>query len=124
MSSDLTIELAPTSSPRSAQERARLLEDPGFGQVFTDHMVSISYTQDAGWHDGTLTAYAPITLDPATSALHYGQAIFEGLKAYRQPDGSVALFRPEQNAARFQRSARTSATGCPPGLVSRSTCGR
>jgi len=104
--SDLTIELAPSSSPRSAQDRARLLEDPGFGQVFTDHMVSISYSKDAGWHDAILTAYAPITMDPATSVLHYGQAIFEGLKAYHQPDGSVALFRPEQNAARFQRSAR------------------
>ena len=106
MSSDLTIELAPSTSPRSAQERARLLADPGFGQVFTDHMVSIRYSEDRGWHDGALTAYEPITLDPATSALHYGQAIFEGLKAYHQPDGSVALFRPEQNAARFQRSAR------------------
>jgi branched-chain amino acid aminotransferase len=106
MPSDLTIELAPTSSPRSAQERARLLESPGFGQVFTDHMVSIRYARDRGWHDARLTAYAPITLDPATSALHYGQEIFEGLKAYHQPDGSVALFRPEQNAARFQRSAR------------------
>lgn len=106
LTSDLTIELAPSSSPRSAQERVRLLADPGFGQVFTDHMVSIRYSEDEGWHDAALTAYAPITLDPATSALHYGQAIFEGLKAYHQPDGSVALFRPEQNAARFQRSAR------------------
>ena len=104
--SDLTIELAPASSPRSAQDRARLLENPGFGQVFTDHMVSVSYSQEAGWHDGALSAYAPITMDPATSVLHYGQAIFEGLKAYHQPDGSIALFRPEQNAARFQRSAR------------------
>ena len=103
---DLTIELAPTASPRSAEERARLLQDPGFGQVFTDHMVTARYSPGAGWHDARLTAYAPITLDPATSVLHYGQAIFEGLKAYHQPDGSVALFRPEQNARRFQRSAR------------------
>ena len=106
MPSDLTIELAPSTSPRSAQERAALLENPGFGQVFTDHMVSIRYSRDEGWHDARLTAYAPITLDPATSALHYGQEIFEGLKAYHQADGSVALFRPEQNARRFQRSAR------------------
>ena len=103
---DLTIELAPTASPRSAEERARLLQDPGFGQVFTDHMVTARYSPGGGWHDARLTAYAPITLDPATSVLHYGQAIFEGLKAYHQPDGSVALFRPEQNARRFQRSAR------------------
>ena len=106
MSSELTIELAPSSSPRSAEERARLLREPGFGQTFTDHMVSISYAKDRGWHDARLTAYAPVTLDPATSALHYGQAIFEGLKAYHQADGGVALFRPDMNAARFQRSAR------------------
>jgi branched-chain amino acid aminotransferase len=106
MSSDLTIELAPSTSPRSDQERARLLAEPGFGQVFTDHMVTADWSADRGWHDARLTAYAPLTLDPATSALHYGQAIFEGLKAYHQADGSVALFRPEQNAARFQRSAR------------------
>jgi len=106
MSSELTIELAPSSSPRSAEERARLLAEPGFGQVFTDHMVTADYSPDRGWHDARLTAYAPLTLDPATSVLHYGQAIFEGLKAYHQADGSVALFRPHMNAARFQRSAR------------------
>ncbi len=104
--SDLTIELSPSTSPRSAEERAGLLQNPGFGQVFTDHMVAARYAPDLGWHDARLTAYAPLTLDPATSVLHYGQAIFEGLKAYHQPDGSVALFRPEQNARRFQRSAR------------------
>ena len=106
MTSDLTIELAPSTSPRSAEERAGLLANPGFGQVFTDHMVSARYSDDRGWHDARLSAYAPLTLDPATSALHYGQAIFEGLKAYRQPDGGIALFRPEMNALRFQRSAR------------------
>ena len=104
--SDLTIELSPSTSPRSAEERAGLLQDPGFGQVFTDHMVTARYSPGSSWHDARLTAYAPLTLDPATSALHYGQAIFEGLKAYRQPDGSIAVFRPEQNARRFQRSAR------------------
>jgi branched-chain amino acid aminotransferase len=104
--SDVTIDLAPSESPRSAAERAQLMQDPGFGQVFTDHMVAARYSPEQGWHDARLTAYAPLTLDPATSALHYGQAIFEGLKAYHQRDGSVALFRPEQNARRFQRSAR------------------
>lgn len=104
--SDLTIELAPSTSPRTAEERAALLQDPGFGQVFTDHMVTASYSRDEGWHGARLSAYEPLVLDPATSVLHYGQAIFEGLKAYHQPDGSVALFRPDQNAARFQRSAR------------------
>ena len=89
--SDLTIELSPSTSPRSAEERVGLLQNPGFGQVFTDHMVAARYAPDLGWHDARLTAYAPLTLDPATSVLHYGQAIFEGLKAYHQPDGSVAL---------------------------------
>jgi branched-chain amino acid aminotransferase len=104
--SDLTIALSPSTSPRSAEERAGMMQDPGFGQVFTDHMVTAHYSRDRGWHDASLSAYQPLTLDPATSVLHYGQAIFEGLKAYHQPDGSVAVFRPEQNARRFQRSAR------------------
>ncbi|GHG45727.1 putative branched-chain-amino-acid aminotransferase [Streptomyces capoamus] len=69
-------------------------------------MVTIKWTEGRGWHDGQLVPYAPIPLDPATHVLHYAQEIFEGLKAYRQPDGSVALFRPDQNAQRFQRSAR------------------
>ena len=89
--SDLTIELAPSTSPRTAEERAALLQDPGFGQVFTDHMVTASYSRDEGWHGARLSAYEPLVLDPATSVLHYGQAIFEGLKAYHQPDGSVAI---------------------------------
>jgi branched-chain amino acid aminotransferase len=104
--SDLTIALSPSTSPRSAEERAGMMQDPGFGQVFTDHMVTAHYSRDRGWYDASLSAYQALTLDPATSVLHYGQAIFEGLKAYHQPDGSVAVFRPEQNARRFQRSAR------------------
>ena len=68
-------------------------------------MVTIRWTEDAGWHDAQLVPYAPIPFDPATNVLHYGQAIFEGLKAYRQADGSIATFRPEANARRFQRSA-------------------
>jgi branched-chain amino acid aminotransferase len=105
MTDHLTIDVIPSDAPRPADERARLLEHPGFGQVFTDHMVTARYADGRGWYDARLTAYQPITLDPATSGLHYGQSIFEGLKAYHQPDDSVALFRPEQNAARFQRSA-------------------
>jgi branched-chain amino acid aminotransferase len=104
--SDVTFQRTLSTTRRSAEERARLLENPGFGKVFTDHMVSVRYTPSAGWHDAALTAYQPLTLDPSTSVLHYGQAIFEGLKAYAQPDGGIALFRPDQNAARFQRSAR------------------
>src|ERR1700710_628278 len=104
--SDVTIDLAPSASPRSATDRTALLQNPGFGQVFTDHMVGARYSPDEGWHDARLTAYGPLTLDPATSALHYGQAIFEGLKAYHQPDGSVALFRPEPTPRRSQPPAR------------------
>ncbi len=103
--STTTITRTPSTSPRSADEVAALLENPGFGRLFTDHMVTIRWTEDAGWHDARLVPYGPIALDPASNFMHYGQAIFEGLKAYRQPDGSIATFRPEANAARFARSA-------------------
>ncbi|MGI8536170.1 MAG: branched-chain amino acid aminotransferase [Mycobacteriales bacterium] len=99
------IERLVSTCPRSEAERAALMVDPGFGRVHTDHMVSIRWTADQGWHDAQLTAYQPLSLDPAAMVLHYGQAIFEGLKAYRQADGSVGIFRPEENAERFQRSA-------------------
>lgn len=101
-----TIELKPSAHPLSDAEREAILADPGFGRHFTDHMVTIKWTEGRGWHDGQLVPYAPIPLDPATHVLHYAQEIFEGLKAYRRPDGSVATFRPEKNAERFQRSAR------------------
>src|SRR3954469_802976 len=92
-------------SPRAADERTAILAAPGFGTFFTDHMVRIDYANGA-WGEGKVLPYGPLLLDPATSALHYGQEIFEGLKAYRQPDGSVAPFRPDVNAARFARSAK------------------
>lgn len=87
-------------------ERDAVLADPGFGTRFTDHMVTATWTPAAGWHDATLGPYGPLQLDPAAATLHYAQAIFEGLKAYRHDDGSVWAFRPEANAARFQASAR------------------
>jgi branched-chain amino acid aminotransferase len=102
----VSIELKPTGDPLSEQERAAVLADPGFGRYFTDHMVTAKYTAGRGWHDAELRPYGPIAVDPATSVFHYGQEIFEGLKAYRQPGGAVASFRPEANAARFNRSAR------------------
>ncbi|HEY0166352.1 MAG TPA: branched-chain amino acid aminotransferase [Jatrophihabitans sp.] len=92
-------------NPLSDADRAAALADPGFGRFRTDHMVKIDWTAEAGWGPGEVLPYGPLSLDPATSALHYGQLIFEGLKAYRQPDGSIATFRPEANAARFARSA-------------------
>ena len=100
-----TIELKPSSTPLSDAEREAILASPGFGRHFTDHMVTISWTEGRGWHDAQLVPYGPLSIDPANMTLHYAQEIFEGLKAYRRPDGSVATFRPEANAARFQRSA-------------------
>src|SRR4051794_34752980 len=91
---------------RSDAERADLLGDPGFGRYFTDSMVVARYRAGEGWVDARLTAYAPLQLDPSAATLHYAQSIFEGLKAYAQPDGSVATFRPEANAARFVRGAK------------------
>jgi branched-chain amino acid aminotransferase len=92
--------------PISDEDRAAILADPGFGRYFTDHMVRIDWSADGGWQAGSVVPYGQLSLDPATMSLHYGQLIFEGLKAYRQPDGSVATFRPDANAARFARSAR------------------
>ena len=74
----------PNPAPVAADMRAGLLKDPGFGRVFTDHMVTIRWTKDGGWQDAQLRARAPISLDPAAAVLHYGQEIFEGLKAYRR----------------------------------------
>lgn len=96
--------LSPT--PASAEAVAEVLAKPGFGTRFTDHMVTARWTEGVGWHEPRLRPYENLTLDPATAVLHYGQAIFEGLKAYRQPDGSISVFRPHLNAERFRRSAR------------------
>ncbi|MGV0393139.1 branched-chain amino acid aminotransferase [Corynebacterium riegelii] len=103
--SSIEFSITKTDNPVSDAERQAILENPAFGKTFTDHMVSIEWTEEDGWHDACVRPYGPISLDPATSVLHYGQAIFEGLKAYRHEDGSITTFRPEQNAARFQHSA-------------------
>ncbi|PXY27239.1 branched-chain amino acid aminotransferase [Prauserella muralis] len=95
-----------SSAPASAERVAEVLAKPGFGVHFTDHMVTVRWDRERGWHDAELRPYEAFTLDPATAVLHYGQAIFEGLKAYRQPDGSINAFRPEANAERFRTSAR------------------
>ncbi len=94
------------ANPVAAAQRNDMLIDPGFGRVFTDHMVTIRYNEGKGWHDAKVCARGPLTLDPATAVLHYAQEIFEGLKAYRLADGSMALFRPDANAKRFAQSAR------------------
>ncbi|MER6584920.1 branched-chain amino acid aminotransferase [Micromonospora chalcea] len=101
----LDFEIRPNPAPVSAADRAALLANPGFGRVFTDHMVTIRYAEGKGWYDARLEARAPIPMDPAAAVLHYAQEIFEGLKAYRTGD-TVTMFRPEANAARFSASAR------------------
>jgi branched-chain amino acid aminotransferase len=104
-STEITYDVHPASRTVPAPERAELLAAPGFGQVFTDHMITLRWTQEHGWHDGRLEGYGPLTLDPATSVFHYAQEIFEGLKAYRQRSGAIVVFRPRANAARFRASA-------------------
>lgn len=95
----------PTPNPVPAAERARHLESPGFGRIFTDHMVTATWEDGKGWHDLRVSERKPFQLDPASAVLHYAQEIFEGLKAYRTEQGSIVLFRPEQNARRFINSA-------------------
>jgi branched-chain amino acid aminotransferase len=93
------------ATPTTPERLAEILAAPGFGRYFTDHMVTVRWTPDDGWHDARLRPYGPLQLDPATQVFHYAQSIFEGFKAYRQPDGSIATFRPVANAERFMRSA-------------------
>lgn len=101
----LEFTIKPNPAPISADERSRLLENPGFGSLFTDHMAMIKYSETMGWHDAQIKRREAIAMDPASSVLHYAQEIFEGMKAYRLADGSTALFRPDANARRFQDSA-------------------
>ncbi|RIX28694.1 branched-chain amino acid aminotransferase [Amnibacterium setariae] len=102
----LPFDTTPSPAKRAEAEREAILADPGFGKHFTDHMVSIAWSEAEGWHDAVVKPYGPLVLDPAAAVLHYAQEIFEGLKAYRWADGSVWTFRPEANAERLQRSAR------------------
>ena len=89
-----------------APDREEALAAPKFGTVFTDHMARVTWTSETGWGNHRVEKYGPLLLDPASAVLHYGQEIFEGLKAYRHADGSIWTFRPEANAQRFQQSAR------------------
>ena len=109
-------------SPASDSQRADILANPGFGQYFSDHMVTIDWTADVAgqnaafeageylkmvgeWAGARVEPYGPLSLSPAAAVLHYAQEIFEGLKAYRHDDGSIWTFRPHENAARMNRSA-------------------
>ena len=101
----MKINLNPNPNPLPDAERDEKIAAGGFGKYYTDNMVTIDWSEADGWSDAKLNAYGPITLDPATAVFHYGQEIFEGMKAYSQPDGSISLFRPDANAMRFARSA-------------------
>jgi len=98
--------LTPNPAPASAEERARLLERPGFGSTFTDHMAHARWVAGQGWTDHGIIPFGDLNLSPAAAVLHYSQEVFEGIKAYRHADGSVWTFRPRYNAARMNASAR------------------
>ncbi|MBK1662571.1 branched-chain amino acid aminotransferase [Paracraurococcus ruber] len=92
---------------RSTATKPKPADDTlAFGKVLTDHMFLMDYTEGEGWHSPRIVPYAPLSLDPATSVLHYGQAIFDGLKAFRGADGQVRLFRADRHAERLNRSAK------------------
>lgn len=91
----MEIKITKTTSPK-AKPQGNL----GFGKIFTDHMFVMNYTEGKGWHDARIVPYQPITLDPSAMVFHYGQEMFEGLKAYRGKDGVARLFRPDMNAKR------------------------
>ena len=101
----MKIEIKRSPNPVPDATRDGYVAEPGFGKYFTDHMVLAEWSADKGWQDAKVCPYGPLSLDPATMVFHYGQEIFEGMKAYSQPDGSIALFRPDANGLRFAKSA-------------------
>jgi branched-chain amino acid aminotransferase len=101
----MKIDLKPLKQVLSQSDREKRMTNPGFGRVFTEHMVISDYEPSSGWSTPILQPYGPISLDPAASILHYGQSIFEGFKAYHQKDGNIAFFRPLENVKRMNQSA-------------------
>jgi len=103
--------------PLPEGRRVQVPSDPsalGFGRYFTDRMLSATWREGMGWRDARIGPYGPLVLEPSAKVFHYAQEVFEGLKAYRWPDGKIVLFRPEMNAARFNRSAaRLALPGVP-----------
>ncbi len=93
----MNIQITHTEKKKVKPELCQL----GFGKIFTDHMFIMEYTEGMGWHDERIVPYQSLTLDPATAVFHYGQEMFEGLKAYRNPEGEILLFRPEKNGERL-----------------------
>lgn len=102
---ETAFKITPKTDAISATEREALLANPGFGRVFSDHMAVVTYTEGKGWHSAEILPRQPLLLDPAASVLHYAQEIFEGMKAYRAPNGQAQFFRPDANALRFRKSA-------------------
>ena len=96
---EIKVELAKTLKQKPADE-SKL----GFGSIFTDHMFVMPYDEGQGWHDPKIIPYGPIALEPSAMCLHYGQEVFEGMKAYRTASGDIRLFRPEKNMARLNSS--------------------
>lgn len=96
---EIRIERTKTGKPKPDQEQL------GYGKYFTDHMFLMDYTEEGGWHAPRIVPYEPLAMDPATMVFHYGQAIFEGMKAFRTTDGRALLFRPDRNARRLNLSA-------------------
>lgn len=97
----MEISITKTTSPKEKPaDQSRL----GFGQYYTDHMFLMDYDEGKGWHDARIVPYGPIPLDPAAMCLHYGQEVFEGLKAYKRKDGGIQLFRPDKNMERMNIS--------------------
>lgn len=105
----ITFQHVPNPRARTPEERAALMADPVFGTVFTDHMATLRWTPEQGWHDAQIRAREPFQLDPACAVLHYAQEIFEGLKAYRAPDGGITLFDPN----RMHTASRCRPNGWP-----------
>ena len=97
----MEIKITLTDKPHAKPDETAL----GFGKFFTDHMFLMDYTEEKGWHDARIVPFANLELHPAATVLHYGAEVFEGLKAYRTPDGKVQMFRPIENIRRMNRSA-------------------
>ncbi len=97
----MTLPVRRTTTPHPRPKESEL----GFGKYFTDHVLLVDYTPEQGWHQPRIEPYGPIPMDPAAGVFHYGQAMFEGMKAFRAADGSVNLFRPTHHCERMARGA-------------------
>lgn len=98
----MKIQTTKTTTPKQKPDFNAL----GFGKYYTDHMFQMEYIEGKGWQQGEIVPYAPLMLDPSTCVFHYSQEVFEGLKAYIDSKGDIRLFRPEENAKRFQNSCK------------------